>query len=267
MENRLRELLTTSRPASGAFVTLRDPAVLEIVALAGFDFAMIDLEHTAISLESLENLLRAAKAYKLGVLVRVPDVDPKFILRVLDIGTEGILIPHVRDVETVEKAVLAVRYPPVGHRGFYGSARAADYSAHGLATNRELAEELNKSVVLGILLEDQEAIEEAEKIVATPGIDFVIVGPADLSASLGLLDTKKHPTIGAAIERVRNASRRSGVALCLAVEHATYPLTAAEATKMGAQLMLAGLDRGLLLGGFRSVQQRLRTSEGALPGE
>jgi len=265
MKNRLRTLLTASRPACGAFVTLRDPAVLEIVALAGFDFAMIDLEHTSISLESLEDLLRAAQAHDLGVLVRVPDVDPKFILRVLDIGTEGILIPHVRGVETVQTAVSAVRYPPIGHRGFYGAARAADYSAHGLGTNRELAQELNKSVVLGILLEDQEAIAEADTIVATPGIDFVIVGPADLSASLGLLDTKKHPSIGAAIERVRDAARRSGVALCLPVEHATYPLTAAEATKMGAQLMLAGLDRGLLLGGFRSVRERLRTEEGALP--
>src|ERR1700680_2012187 len=137
MRNRLRELFNSRESVLGPYVTLTDPSCVEIVGLAGFDLAVIELEHSSICLETLPNLFRAAGARELAVMVRVPSQDDILIRRVLDAGAEGILVPHVSTPDTVRELVKAVHYPPLGQRSMSSNARSTLYGAHGLSGARE----------------------------------------------------------------------------------------------------------------------------------
>ncbi len=257
MRNRLRELLLTKESVLGPFVTMGDPAVVEMIALAGFDFAVIELEHSVIGLETLQNHLRAAGAHDMAMMVRVPSHDPKLILRVLDSGADGILVPHVGSAGAARQVAEAVRYPPLGHRGMGGGARSALYGAHGLSGVRELTERLNQDTVLAIMVEDASAVESIEAIAATPGIDIIHVGPSDLSASMGLVGTKDHPRLVAAIEHVQRACKKAGVKLGMPVDHGAYSRSAQELRAHGAWLLTCGTETAYLLQGFRAAVARM----------
>jgi 4-hydroxy-2-oxoheptanedioate aldolase len=239
--------------AVGPFVTMTDPAIVELIALAGFDFIVIELEHAAIGLETLQNHLRAAAAHDLGVLVRVPHHDRAQMLRVLDAGADGLLVPHVSSSALAQDVAEAVRYPPLGHRGMGGGARSALYGAHGLGSVKELTEWLNANTVLAVMIEDATAVEEIEEIVRTPGLDIVHVGPSDLSASLGLIGTVEDPLLATAIMRVQTAVRTAGIRLGMPVDHSAYPRSAAQLREQGAWLLTCGSDSSVLLRGLRST--------------
>jgi 2-keto-3-deoxy-L-rhamnonate aldolase RhmA len=113
--------------AIGTYVGLADPQVVEIIGLAGFDAAFIDMEHSHFDLPLICEMIRAAELAGVTALVRVPDNDPKLILRLLDFGADGIIIPHIEGLEGAKRAVAAVRYPPLGQRGVAGNTRVARY--------------------------------------------------------------------------------------------------------------------------------------------
>jgi 2-keto-3-deoxy-L-rhamnonate aldolase RhmA len=253
----MRRLLESPEEVGGVFATLSDPAVVEMLALAGFGFALIDLEHTAIELGVLANHVRAAKQHGLATLVRVADESPKTILRVLETGADGVLVPHVETAEDARAAVEAVRYPPLGHRGFYDGTPAAQYFAHGYATYRELADAANAAVVLGVLIEDGAGVENCAEIAATPGVDLVVVGPADLGFSTGRT-TAGDPVLAEAIDRVRAAARDAGVAFCAPTNHPLYGMSAADLRALGDRIFLAGSDCGALMAGLRSTWRELQ---------
>ncbi len=259
MRNRLRELMRTRESVLGPFVTLNDPAVVELAALAGFDFVVVELEHSGMSLETLQNHLRAAAALDIAAMVRVPSLDPKLILRVLDCGADGILVPHVGSAEDARLLVAAVRYPPLGHRGMSGGARSALYGAHGLGSVRELTQRLNEETVLAVMVEDAGAVAAIDSIVATRGIDLVHVGPSDLSASFDLLGTRDDPKLVAAVERVREACGKAGMKLGMPVEHGAYPRSAQTLRDEGAWLLTCGADAGYLLQAFRGGVARMKS--------
>src|ERR671931_887017 len=256
MRNRLRELLDAEPSVLGVFATLRDPAVTELAALAGFDFVLIETEHAALSLETMEDHLRAARAHGIGTLVRVPSDEPKGILRVLDAGAEGVLVPHVGSAEAARGAVEAVRYPPAGHRGMYAGSRAADYGAHGLGGAREVTDRLNRDTVLAVMVEDASGVDELEEIAAVPGLDMIHIGPSDLSASLGRIGAREQPEIAAAVERLRAACAPNGIKWGFPVGNGAYPLTAAELRDLGAFMLTAGSEAGHLLEAFRATVSR-----------
>jgi 4-hydroxy-2-oxoheptanedioate aldolase len=258
LRNRLRELMAAQASAAGMFVTMTDPAVVELVALAGFDLIVIELEHAAIDLQTLQNHLRAAAAHGLGVLVRVPAHDRGQLLRVLDAGVDGVLIPHVSSAAMARDIVAAVRYPPVGHRGMGGGARSADFGAHGLGGVRELTEWLNENTVLAVMIEDATAVEAIDEIARVPGIDIVHVGPSDLSASMGLIGTHESPELTAAIDRVQKAVAQAAVRLGMPVGHDAYTRTAGQLRDQGAWLLTCGTDTSVLLRGFRGVVAALQ---------
>lgn len=239
--------------AVGLFVTLTDPAIVELVALAGFDFIVIELEHAAIGLETLQNHLRAAEAHGLGVLVRVPHHDRAQMLKVLDAGADGLLVPHVSSAVLARDVAEAVRYPPLGHRGMGGGTRSARYGGHGLGGPKELTEWLNANTVLAVMIEDATGVEEIEEIVRTPGLDIVHVGPSDLSASLGLIGTRDDPVLTTAIARVQAAVKAAGIKLGMPVDHSAYPRSAAQLREQGAWLLTSGTDASVLLLGLRSA--------------
>jgi 4-hydroxy-2-oxoheptanedioate aldolase len=253
VRNVLRELLDAGDAALGTWVTLTDPAVVELAAIAGFDFVAIDLEHSAIGLETLQHHLRAAEARGLGTLVRVPSAEPKGLLRVLDSGPGGVLAPGIRGAGDAAAAVAACRYPPAGERGMSSLSRAAAYGGHGLGGLPELAAALDRSVVVGLMIEEAEAVDAIEDVLAVPGLDLACVGPTDLSASLGALGEPGDARVAAAVERVLAACGDAGVPFAMPAGNAAYPLTAAELRRRGASLITVMTDAALLAAGMRAA--------------
>lgn len=192
----------------GTWISIGDPAVVEINAALGFDFVLIDLEHTATSLETLANMIRAAEAVSdtTEPIVRIPDNDPVTIKRVLDIGVRSIMIPMLNSRAEAESLVNSARYPPEGIRGIAGS-RATDYGLN----IEEYVSNANDSLFTIVQIETKQAVENVEAIAAIDGIDALFVGPADLSGSLDVFGQLKSPEFKDALDSVLMAGSNANV--------------------------------------------------------
>ena len=176
----LRDKLNNKEIIIGSWVTLPDPAIVEIMAKAEFDWLAIDMEHSSLSMSQAQELIRIINLSNCVPLVRVMDNNPATIKRFMDMGAYGIIVPRVNTKEDAKNAVDAVKYPPIGTRGV-GLFRAQNYSLD-LDTYQKWNE--NESIVI-VQIEDIKAIDNLESIIEVEGIDGFIVGPYDLSASIG----------------------------------------------------------------------------------
>lgn len=176
-------LRESAGPPLGTWVKLPAIESMELVALAGFDFAVIDLEHSAMDLETAYRHIGIALLTGVAPIVRVPSLDGGIVQRILDAGAEGVMLPHVDTVAQAEAAVAAVRFPPHGTRGVGGTSRAG---AWGALPREEYLRYGNEEVVLIPQLESAEAARNAGPIARVGGVDALLVGAADLSTSLGL---------------------------------------------------------------------------------
>src|SRR5437588_950309 len=177
--HKFRDKLQAGRLCLGTGVSFTDPAVTEALC-DSVDFLWLDLEHSPISLEALQAHLIAARAGGAPVLVRVPSGEVAWVKRVLDIGAEGVILPQAGSVAEVEQFVAACRYPPQGRRGF-GPRRATNYGRQKLADYLAAA---NREVFVAVQIETAAALEAVDAIVRVPGIDSLVVGPADLAGAL-----------------------------------------------------------------------------------
>src|SRR5271163_3725765 len=183
-------------------------------------------------LHDVQLAVMAAERIGITPIVRTPGFDPAFILRLLDMGVQGIQVPHVSSAETAREAVRAVRYPPLGERGMAAGSRAADYGRIPLV---EHMAQSNREILLACMIEDMAAVERIDEIAAVEGVDLLAVGPSDLSRSLGVSGTPDHPRLVAAIDRVRAAAQKSaGAKLALPLNHAAFPRNAAQLKELGA---------------------------------
>jgi len=175
----------------------------------------------------------AAERVGITPIVRTPGFDPAFILRLLDMGVQGIQVPHVGDAAAARAAVKAVRYPPLGDRGMAAGSRAAEFGKIPLV---EHMAQSNREILLACMIEDMAAVERIDQIAAVEGVDLLAVGPSDLSRSLGVSGQPDHPRLVAAIDRVREAVKRgaAGARLALPLNHAAFPRNAAQLKALGA---------------------------------
>jgi 2-keto-3-deoxy-L-rhamnonate aldolase RhmA len=231
-ENRVKRILSEGGLALGTHVGgIADPQIVEIIGLAGFDAAFIDMEHTTYDLHDVQLAVMAAERVGITPIVRTPGFDPAFILRLLDMGVQGIQVPHVSDPETARAAVQAVRYPPDGERGMAAGGRAAEYGRIPLLEHMASS---NREILLACMIEDMAAVERIDEIAAVPGVDLLAVGPSDLSRSLGVSGHPDHPSLVAAIDRVRDAVKGgAGCRLAIPLNHAAFPRNAAELQALG----------------------------------
>lgn len=176
----LKEKLIRNKLVVGSWLTIGDPAVAEIMAKMGFDWLVVDMEHSAITLQQTQQLVRVIELCGVVPLVRVGENNANIIKRVMDTGAHGVIVPMVNSREDAEKAVAAVKYPPQGTRGV-GLARAQSY---GIGFDEYKQWNKSKSVVI-VQIEHIEAIENLEEILEVAGVDASIIGPYDLSGSLG----------------------------------------------------------------------------------
>lgn len=187
-----REKLGRREPVAGCIIHERSPALVEICGLAGFDFVFIDAEHGPLSPRDCEELVRAAQVRGIVPLVRVPNTNSDTILRYLDIGAAGIIVPGLSTRQEAEAVVRAAKYAPSGCRGL-APVRAADYGM-----TKPLADyvaEANRETMVVAIIENSEAISNLSAILAVEGLDFVILGAADLSQSLGVPGQTNHPRV------------------------------------------------------------------------
>lgn len=187
------------RPLLGTWVKLGSVEVIEIVALCGLDFVIIDLEHAPLTIEQASTLIALADARGVAPFVRVSDTSPAAIARILDIGAAGLLIPHVDTADDAAAIVDSMRFPPTGHRGSGRMSRAGSWGAG----NRNDYTDRGASVVCMPQIESTTAVDNIAEIIAVPGVGGVFLGAGDLSLSLGT--TPSDPEVRALLDRVRDA--------------------------------------------------------------
>ncbi len=244
--------LTPGQTAFGCWLNLFSPMVAEVVAQAGYDCVLIDLEHGPGSFLDMVPLLQAVQGWDCAPLVRVPSNDPVNMKKVLDIGVEGVMIPSVDTVAQAEAAVAACRYPPRGRRGMAATiVRASEYGACW----QEYVAKADDALLVMCQIESAEAVRNASAIAAVEGVDMLFIGPFDLSASLGHLGKPDHPEACAAIAEIEAAAKSAGVRLG---GIPTPERSAAELTNAGYSLVLADADVLLLRDAARSSVAALR---------
>lgn len=204
-----RELLRQPRIVLGGSLSLPSPDLVEIMGYAGFDLICLDTEHGPYAMEAeLSNLLRACAVGGLTSLVRITENDPSRILKALDAGAGGVIVPRIKNRQDVERAISAARFPPVGDRGCCGNTRATRHSA---LPPLEFYAVANRDIAIMPIIEEIEAVERIDEVLAPDGIDAIWLGPADLSASMGLEGQQKHPSVLAALERVISAAGKRSI--------------------------------------------------------
>lgn len=217
MENRVRQTLRDGGTVLGAFVPPPSPEMVEICAAAGFDFVLIDAEHGPITPEGAYPMILAAEARGIEALARIGQNDRQEILKYLDLGVAGVMIPQVHTPDLAKAAVEAMRYAPRGARGLAGG-RTFDWGlSDPLAT---MVPQINERVLSIIQFEHISALEHIDDLLATPDLDVLFVGPNDLSHSMGHTGNLEHPEVRAVIDQVTAAAKGGAVALATTASNA-----------------------------------------------
>jgi 2-keto-3-deoxy-L-rhamnonate aldolase RhmA len=244
---RLPNLLKQGKVALGAWITIGNPEIPEMLSLLGFDWLLFDAEHAPLDYQLLEHMLIAVRG-DATPLVRVPFNDPVYVKRVLDLGPAGILFPLVSTADDARKAVASTRYPPKGIRGV-GPRRAASY---GLKTEEyfKRAEE----VLVVVQVETREAVENIHDILAVEGVNAFFIGPNDLSFSYGC-GSWREELVQKALEKVAEASRSSGVPGGM---YCSDTDSLRRALELDFKLIALGSDYRFLISGARSKLEEAR---------
>jgi len=255
--NSFKQALAQGQAQIGLWVGLGHSFSTEICATAGFDWLLLDGEHGPNGLTDILSQLQVVSAYPDShAIVRLPVGDSTIIKQVLDLGAQTLLIPMVDTAEQAAALVRACRYPPDGMRGMAG-ARAARW---GLYPN--YPKEANAQVCLLVQAETTTALAHLDAIAATPGVDGVFIGPADLSASMGHVGDMNHPEVQAAIEdaivRIRRAGKAPGI-LTSDNEQARRYLS------LGAQFVAVGLDSVILARHTRALAAQFKGATSTAP--
>ncbi len=254
-DNRTKGIMRSGGLALGVSITIADPFVAEVIGSAGFDFVLIDTEHSPISVDQLQILLIAVRTSASTVFVRPAANDATLIKQILDLGAEGVVVPEVDDAASCAAAVASARYPPLGKRGF-GPRRAARLEGGRPA----YIGRANDEVAVLAMVESVDAVANIDALLQTPGLDGIMVGPADLAVTMGHLNDLNHPDVRARIADVRAACQRNSVpfGIFAATEEAAR-LWAGE----GARFMTIGADTQFLDQGIaksRALAESLRQS-------
>ncbi len=188
---------------------MRSPEVARLLAKAGFHWAFVDTEHGGYDIETVQDICAAANAAGLCPIVRVADMQYHLVARALDCGGQGVIFPRVESPELLEKAVSWTKFPPAGVRGYGLSHPQLDYEAAGF---NQVIEHMNANIMVVLQIETKRAVEARDELLSVPGIDAVMMGPADLSISLGVPGDFQNPKMVAAMEAVRDSCIQHGVA-------------------------------------------------------
>lgn len=232
----LKEKLKNNQLTIGSWISIGHTGIVEVMASAGFEWLVIDFEHTSMNYETIQNLIITIQSKNIKALVRVSKNEEVVIKKVLDMGADGIIVPMIKDEMDAIRAVEFAKYPPIGKRGV-GLFRAQGY---GLKFE-EYKKWVNEDLVIIAQIEHYEAVENIEEIIKTEGIDGVIIGPYDLSSSLGFPGEYNKVEVKEAIAKVLECCKRYNIPSGFHVIE-TDPKKLQEKIKEGCTFLAYSLD-------------------------
>ncbi len=211
MRNNLtKEKIKEGKTTYGVFVPMQSPSIVEIIGHIGFDFVILDTEHSPMAVESCENMVRAADYVNITPIIRVGMNIRQNILRYLDTGALGVLMPQINSKAEVEAVIESVKYPPEGRRGLAG-VRAADY---GLTDSLgDYVKKANQETMTLIQVETMQAVDNLKEMLTVPGTDVFFIGPSDLSSAMGYPGQVNHPEVQKMIDYLVKEIQAAGKAV------------------------------------------------------
>ena len=255
MRNTLKEKLSLGKRPLGTFVGTGSPAVVECLGCAGLDFVILDNEHSPIEAETTAALVRAAELRNITPLARIREISRPAILKLLDVGVQGLIIPDVRSADDIRRIVSYAKYSPVGQRGFCPS-RKDGWGTDPQCGVLDTMAHYNAETLVIPQCETAEALADIETIAAMDGVDGIFIGPFDLSISMGIPGDFENPMFRAALERILAACRAAGKPCLIFTGDGAG---AAARFAQGYDGVAMGLDATLLIGG---VQAQIKLSRG-----
>ena len=241
MNNRFKKLIEAGEAAIGTQLRFGSPAIAELYGCAGFDFAIIDAEHSAQTPAGILAQIQGMASTPITPIVRMPRNDPDMFRVYLDMGAGGILAPFIRTAAEAEEGARACRFPPKGSRGF-GPDRAARYGF-----DVDYLDKADDDILYMVIIETAEAVDAIDDILAVDGVDAYLVGPYDLSISMGLPRQFDHPQFTAAIDKVFAAAQKAGKPPSTSVSFADCtPQAFSDKIAQGHRVLLAGGDEWML---------------------
>ena len=255
MKNSTREKMLRGEKTLGTFLELGAATSAECLGLAGLDYLIIDTEHGPFEPESALEFIRAARLYNVTPFARVKEISRAAILKLLDVGAQGLVIPNVNSVEEAEKIVEYGKYMPLGKRGVANTAGSGfwfeDYASQGMPHYFEVA---NRESMLIPQCETLGCLEHVEEILTIDGIDGIFVGPFDLSAAMGVPGQFDRPEFKEALRHVQRACAQAGKPSIL---YAANEAAAREGFRMGYDSVTYGMDAVLLVNAYKAARERI----------
>jgi len=252
---KIKDLFRDGKISIGSWMSMAHVSIAEILASAGYDWVVIETEHTAIDVSEVLRLIVAIEGRGSVPLVRLAWNDPIQAKAVMDSGAAGVLVPMVNSKADAELAVQNIKYPPMGSRGV-GLARAQGYGV----TLNEYVRNANRDSLLMVQIEHIDAVKNIDEILSVPGVDGTFIGPYDLSLSMGLVGQLDHPDVETAKQRVLEATNARGLVPGI---HLVHPDTAVDELKncanLGYRFIALGTDILFLGDSCRSLQAVARS--------
>lgn len=237
--NRAKQKLREGKPVFGAFVKFAEPAAVEMLGAAGYDFCVVDTEHAAFSPQDLLGIIRASVLFGMAPIIRTSGLDRGAILNALDSGAYGIQAPNIDTVEQARELVAASLYAPEGERGFSPSTRAAGYGSFPPAEYSRFA---NENILTVGHCESKAGAENLDAVLKVDNLDAVFIGPMDMSQSFGLIGQTEHPEVKGCIEdairRIHESGKYAGI-ICGPGKVSYY-------RDLGISYFLLGGDQGFM---------------------
>jgi 4-hydroxy-2-oxoheptanedioate aldolase len=244
--NRVKEMMQEGKPTFGAVLQIPSAAVAEVLAQTGLDWLWIDMEHGPLNLETVHRMIQATSGTNTVPIVRVPWNLHWLAKPVLDMGAMGVVMPSVTNRQEAVEAIRALKYPPEGVRGFGPGFAALRW---GL-TVPEYVKIANREIMAILLIEHIAAVDVIDEILTVPGVDLVMIGPYDLSGSMGILGQITRPEVEEAISRVLVAARKAKIPAGIL---ALTPEDINRRLQQGFQFFMVGSDAGFLASGARNI--------------
>ena len=254
-ENQLKARIKRGESVIGTFVKIKDPLVVEVLALAGFDFFVLDTEHVAMDRMELTNILRAAECFGITPLVRVRENQQVEILQHLDLGYMGVQVPDVDTAQQAEELVQSVKYYPRGVRGLSPSVRACDYGTDKVS---EYIAKANENTMVVAHCESGECVKNLDEILKVEGVDVIFIGPMDLSQSLGVPGDTGSEIVQSTVNTVFEKVAKSDKAIGTTAGNAE---AARKLIARGAQYILLASDQAMILNWGKKTLADIRAAK------
>ncbi|ADL12474.1 HpcH/HpaI aldolase family protein [Acetohalobium arabaticum] len=254
-KNEVKQKLKNGEPVVGTFVKMNDPASVEILGLAGFDFFVADNEHISRDKETMVNMIRAAEITDIAPIIRVRENSFIEVLQALDAGALGVQVPNVDTKEGIEEVIRSAKYAPEGQRGFSPGNRSAGY---GTMDKQEFVKQANEDTLVVMHCETETSMNNLDEILLEDELDVVFIGPMDLSQSLGIIGQGDHPklkeSVDTIVDKVLDAGKDVGMV-------ASNPAQAKELIDRGVNYVMISTDHGMLGSSAREFVAEMKEDE------